>query len=533
MKIIYANEAKDTPSRVQGVSEILDTPVARFARSGTETRQSRFSELIPLSVPTGDEQYAFEVDLDRCTGCKACVAACHSLNGLMDEETWRDVGLLKGGKRASPYQQTVTTACHHCVEPGCLDGCPVDAYEKDPTTGIVTHLDDQCIGCQYCVLKCPYDVPKYNEKLGIVRKCDMCHLRLAEGEAPACVQACPTEAIRITKVSRSALTIRYRGNPDECLLPGTVTSSYTLPTTRYLTKKIMPLDTKAGDHAALQPQHAHWPLILMLTLTQASVGTLFFALLTGSIENPYVAGASVAWCMAGLTASIFHLGKPLKAWRAFIGFGHSWLSREIVIFGVYFPLLAALLALPFLTDYLPMLAAFSTATKTLAPGAFAAGLAGVFCSVMIYHDTRRPFWNWQETGIRFLGTAWIVGGTTLLQFVDDRAAFLSLALAILVGVVTKLASEAKYLWHSATQERRPTWKTARLLQEKFGSVTFTRYSTAVFGSVVCPTLSIAFPTSSTFVLALGLALLVLSEVCERYLYFTTVAPFKMPGGMSL
>ena len=53
------------------------------------------------------------------------------------------------------------------------------AYEKDPVTGIVRHLDDQCIGCSYCILKCPYDVPKYSRARGIVRKCDMCHSRLA------------------------------------------------------------------------------------------------------------------------------------------------------------------------------------------------------------------------------------------------------------------------------------------------------------------------------------------------------------------
>src|SRR5690606_34885961 len=61
---------------------------------------------------------------------------------------------------SAPVLQHVTTACHHCVEPGCLHGCPVLAYEKDPVTGIVRHLDDQCIGCTYCVLMCPYEVPQ-------------------------------------------------------------------------------------------------------------------------------------------------------------------------------------------------------------------------------------------------------------------------------------------------------------------------------------------------------------------------------------
>ncbi|TWT46388.1 Anaerobic dimethyl sulfoxide reductase chain B [Thalassoglobus neptunius] len=164
--------------------------------------QSRYySKLMPVSVPGEGEQYAFEVELDRCSGCKACVTACHSLNGLDESETWRDVGLLIGGTESNPVMQHVTTACHHCVEPGCLTACPVNAYEKDPQTGIVRHLDDQCFGCQYCTLACPYNVPKYHSKKGIVRKCDMCSSRLDVGEAPACVQACPHEAISIKVVN--------------------------------------------------------------------------------------------------------------------------------------------------------------------------------------------------------------------------------------------------------------------------------------------------------------------------------------------
>ncbi|MBW3547816.1 MAG: hypothetical protein KY452_06750, partial [Actinobacteria bacterium] len=95
-----------------------------------------------------------------------------------------------------------------CAEPGCLDGCPVDAYEKDPVTGVVRHLDDQCIGCSYCTLTCPYEVPQYDAGRGIVRKCDMCHDRLAEGEAPPCVRACPTEAITESKMFEFSFTNR-------------------------------------------------------------------------------------------------------------------------------------------------------------------------------------------------------------------------------------------------------------------------------------------------------------------------------------
>ena len=101
------------------------TAVERFARQHERDAlpaQARYyRELIPLEKPQPGEQYAFGVDLDACTGCKACVSACHSLNGLDDDETWRDIGLLHGGTIEEPYQQTVTTACHHCVEPACLE----------------------------------------------------------------------------------------------------------------------------------------------------------------------------------------------------------------------------------------------------------------------------------------------------------------------------------------------------------------------------------------------------------------------------
>ena len=167
-------------------------------------------------------------------------------------------------------QQTVTTACHHCLEPACLNGCPVKAYEKDPVTGIVKHLDDQCIGCQYCVFMCPYDAPKFNKERGIVRKCDMCSDRLAHGEAPACVQSCPNEAIRITLVQR-----------DDAVQ---ATEANALPARRAHARRHAAHD-RLQDHARPSratccrrtstrsiAEHAHLPLVVMLTLTQLSVG---------------------------------------------------------------------------------------------------------------------------------------------------------------------------------------------------------------------------------------------------------------------
>ena len=109
--------------------------VERFAESHVERegRSGRYEDLIPVGrIPGQGQQLAFRVDLDNCTGCKACVTACHSLNGLDVGEVWRDVGLVVSNGEDSAFQQTITTTCHHCEDPACLNGCPVLAYEKDP-----------------------------------------------------------------------------------------------------------------------------------------------------------------------------------------------------------------------------------------------------------------------------------------------------------------------------------------------------------------------------------------------------------------
>ena len=135
-----------------------------------------------------------------------------------------------------------------------MKGCPVDAYEKDPVTGIVKHLDDQCIGCSYCTLTCPYEVPAFNNRLGIVRKCDMCSDRLAEGEAPACVQGCPNEAISITIVNVADVLDRK-------------STTRTRAHARRHAVRWPPGASRPTGHA-----HAHPALAVMLVLTQLSVG---------------------------------------------------------------------------------------------------------------------------------------------------------------------------------------------------------------------------------------------------------------------
>lgn len=458
----------------------LDTPVARLSRALDLGQASPLAphgaQLIPLSRPHPGEQYAFEVDLDACTGCKSCVAACHSLNGLDDTETWRDVGLLVSPSPSHPFTQTVTTACHHCADPACLNGCPVLAYDKDPVTGIVRHLDDQCIGCSYCVLKCPYDVPKYSARLGIVRKCDLCHGRLAAGEAPACAQACPTHAIRVVLVPRAT---------SAAFLPAAPEPSYTQPTTRYVTDRLLPVDLVGGDAAALRVQPAHWPLVTMLTLLPVAVAAALVAALpfatpvAGTLD---FGAAAVAVGAVALGASVFHLGQPLRAWRIFLGYQRSWLSREALVFGAWFACATVTLVAPW-----------------LAPVSAVLGGAGLACSAMIYVDTRRRLWRAAQTFPRFLGTA----AVAVLAVVAPVAA------AAALGV--KLAWESRSFFDpgpSRQLQRGPLARTV-VLRDGLG--------------LLALVLLVAAPGWWAF------ALFLLGEFTERSLFFRAVDAPKMPG----
>ncbi len=535
------------------------TAVERFSRQHERDAlpaQSRYyRDLIPLSKPGRGEQYAFAVDLDICTGCKACVSACHSLNGLDDDETWRDIGLLHGGSVEEPWQQTVTTACHHCLEPACLEGCPVRAYEKDAETGIVRHLDDQCIGCQYCVLKCPYDVPKYSTKRGIVRKCDMCHSRLAVGEAPACVQACPSGAITI-RIAQTG-EVPDASEPGVRLLPGAFDSSYTKPTTLYTTHRVMPANARPGDSAALRLEHAHAPLIGMLVLTQVAAGLLVCAaaLAIGdaaafrAAQAP-LAAAAFAILNLGLAVSVLHLGRPLGAWRAFLGLRTSWMSREILAFSIFAGAAAAFTGAAWWKTLAGLLSPLGVVERFIQPAQFSAplaiaaavlGLLGVWCSAMIYVDTRRVFWNRELTFTKFFGTALLLGTAGTAALLGWVATFSGGPLSEAIQTFAILATfirTALFGWefqnfHTALRDEHAATHRSALAVWKLGRpLLFGRLGLFV-GSTLFGALAITGTGAiGTACATISFLLTLSSQLIERYFFFTAVIAPRMPGPLA-
>jgi Fe-S-cluster-containing dehydrogenase component/DMSO reductase anchor subunit len=509
-----------------------DTPAVQAPLAFAAT----YVDLMPATPPGPGQQYAFAVDLDACTGCKACVSACHSLNGLDEDETWRAVGLLV----TDEGPQHITAACHHCVDPGCLNGCPVDAYDKDPITGIVRHHDDQCIGCSYCTLTCPYEVPTFDRDRGIVRKCDLCADRLGAGEAPACVQGCPTHAISVEIVDIDDVAAAA-SQPWPIAAPA---PARTVPTTSYRSRRDLSAGTAADLHD-VRVSHGHPPLAVMLVLTQVAVGTFLVDLVLRSLVGVLPAAARVTSALltlgvavVALGASTLHLGRPRYAYRAVIGLRHSWLSREIIAFGV-FAGLATLHAGAVLLDVRHLVV-----THVLPLAIATAGVAGVLCSALIYAVTGRRWWQLRTVGPKFALTTLAGGGATTLLVLSatpsgaSTAAARSLALALVGVTLAKLAAEAMALRHRNGQAGDELARTARLLLGPLVMHTRLRVVLGFFGGVVAPvlwTLAVrhvpATPGPAILAALLGMGTLIAGELVERWQMFTASSPDRMPGPM--
>jgi formate dehydrogenase iron-sulfur subunit len=151
------------------------------------------------------------IDVTKCIGCKACQAACLEWNDLREE-----VGINEGSY-TNPHDLTANSwtlmrfaeteengtlewlirkdGCMHCADPGCLKACPSPGAIIQYSNGIVDFHEENCIGCGYCIAGCPFNIPRLSKKDSKVYKCTLCSDRVAVGLEPACIKACPTQAL--------------------------------------------------------------------------------------------------------------------------------------------------------------------------------------------------------------------------------------------------------------------------------------------------------------------------------------------------
>ena len=174
-------------------------------------------------------------DNTRCIGCRRCEEACNRVNELpAPDRRFDDYSVLEQPRRTTDKTYTVVNKypldgpavspvyrkiqCNHCLEPACASACFVRAFEKTKT-GAVTYDESVCVGCRYCMIACPFEIPTYEYDEALtprVMKCTLCYPRLIEGKLPGCVESCPVEALtfgkrdQLLRIARA----RIRQHPD-------------------------------------------------------------------------------------------------------------------------------------------------------------------------------------------------------------------------------------------------------------------------------------------------------------------------------
>ncbi len=148
-------------------------------------------------------QYGFHINQSLCSGCCACQMACKDLKNTNDERNFRRVTetvvgsfVPSGAGYANDVAAFYTSmGCNHCDNAACMTMCPVGARTKDSETGATLIDEELCIGCKSCFTACPYGAPQYHVEAGKMTGCDMCRDLVLKGDGPACVDACPLEAL--------------------------------------------------------------------------------------------------------------------------------------------------------------------------------------------------------------------------------------------------------------------------------------------------------------------------------------------------
>jgi len=335
----------------------------------------------------------FVLDLDRCTGCAACVVACSSENLVAPTLAWRAVHTLNSHREPSVPVLHYSLACNHCAEPACLAGCPAAAYSRDPATGAVLLDAGRCMGCRYCAWVCPYAAPRFDADRGVMAKCTLCAHRLAAGQAPACCVACPTDALRYES-REGPEGLGRPGFPDVGLRPALRLSGSRRQRPPTLTASLpcTPL-RPPPQRLAWRRFHEEWALWVFSTAMTVLVAWFTGAAAGGPSVVP-LAFAGVSLAALGIGA--LHLGRPARAWRGLSNLRRSWISRE------------AMLSVAFLAGA-TVLTAVPAAPGPLHWATAAVGLAALLAMDLVYRVPGQEVAAVPHSAMATLSGAWILG----------------------------------------------------------------------------------------------------------------------------
>lgn len=207
------------------------------------------------------------IDVTRCTGCHRCVEACAEAHQLGDDRPLPQHAPdgLSAQRWSSIVQPTaghyVRKQCRHCLEPACVSVCPAGAMHKTPE-GPVIYDSRTCLGCRYCMMACPYGIPRYewDSAAPLVRKCTLCYERLQLGQLPACVAACPEQALLFGSRDELLAEAHHRLQTQPALYVPTVYGEHEVGGTSVLYVSDIPLDFLGfkGDPGQTPPPELTW-----------------------------------------------------------------------------------------------------------------------------------------------------------------------------------------------------------------------------------------------------------------------------------
>ena len=512
----------------------MQTPLESFIDHKAKTGMQCGNYSIDIPKLQEGQQYRFHFDATACVGCHCCEVACNEQNNNPADTKWRRVGEMEGGEFPAFTQLFNSMNCNHCIDPECLKGCPTNSYIKISETGIVVHDDDTCIGCQYCTWNCPYGVPTYHEERHIVTKCHMCHERLDEGQSPACLQACPTGAIEIEVVNVEDWV--QNDMQEQGSMPFLPDVNITKSTTRYTLPDNIPENLKEMDEHILKPAHSELPLVFMTVLTQLSLGGTI-ALFLGNILSLFgfesinfiMALMVVVPAIVGLPLSALHLGRPFLAITAMKNLKTSWLSREAAALGAFVTLMS-------IDTLLYLVDTSNTLHLILELLSVVFGVYGIYAQAMIYRIPARPSWNRVTTTLKFFGSSYV--GILLLSVVASFLGFndvmVNLIILSVIGAVAQLFfsyEDLRELEHPKENEYQLS-RTKRLYDEHFAQHKKFRFVSLIVAGIALPLLAhlLGATLFGSIVLTLAFVGALLSELSDRFLFYSTVVPLGMAGG---
>jgi anaerobic dimethyl sulfoxide reductase subunit B len=460
--------------------------------------------------------YTFTFDASACSGCKTCQEACKDKNNLPIGIFWRRVIEISGGEwqmtssawENSVFAYNLTLACNHCTHPKCAGVCPVDAYTVRPD-GIVLIDTSRCMGCDYCTWACPYGAPQYDSEQGIMTKCDFCYDRLDAGMPPSCVAACPLRVLDYGTIEDLST-----GNNSLNLwqLPGTE-HPFPLPdysrTEPHLVIKPHagmnnPLAKAVSNQEELQPPRSfennhridavrELPLVGFTLLAQAAAGMAVFSLVLSPAPLPVLLAIGILLGSGGII-SFLHLGRKRNAWRSVLHLKKSWLSREILVAGLFGVVWVVAVGLLLFREISPN------------PWPLAIlGLGLIYCMAQVYHLRAVPTWNSWRTYAAFFLSAVILGALGVNIAVPQPEWVILAGIGMITGMLMMLTTQSA-------------------IDDTAGKLRIAFLGLGIIGSAflaIVPQANQAWLAIPTFLVAMA------AEIIGRWQFYTDRKPFPM------